>query len=68
MSPKLHGRHNRVAIVSGAARGLGVSTPCFWQRKSANSSPKDYGRRLHGLGADQRVYDEVVNKIIARRV
>ncbi len=55
----------RVAVVTGAARGIGREIALLMARHGASVVVNDYGGRADGVGGDRNPADEVVREIKA---
>src|SRR5262249_61182017 len=53
----------RVAVVTGAARGVGREIALLFAKQGARVVVNDYGGSEAGLGADRKPADEVVDEI-----
>src|SRR2546427_4566258 len=54
---------DKVAVVTGAARGVGREIALLMARQGAHVVVNDYGGSEAGLGADRKPADEVVDEI-----
>ena len=54
---------NKVAVVTGAARGVGREIALLFGKQGAKVVVNDYGGSEAGLGADRKPADEVVDEI-----
>src|SRR2546427_7588721 len=54
---------DKVAVVTGAARGVGREIALLMARQGAHVVVNDYGGSEVGLGADRKPADEVVDEI-----
>ena len=65
MSPKTHPLEGRVAVVTGAGRGIGRATALALSARGAAVVVNDLGLTLHGEMGEQGLAEQVVREIEA---